>query len=390
METTDDSAIPPDEATQEPAGSGSTWSGFLSAMKRSAVATGKGLKTLYQLSTENSHYLIAVLNGFIGDKLAAREDQYAIQMSFRLDGRDVSIEGLELENRLRGSGKTVVVFVHGLMCDEVIFQDTRFQSTAPLRLGYGLRLEQELGATVLYVRFNSGLHISQNGQMISELLEALVTAHGDQIDRLVIVAHSLGGLVSRSAGHYATRDSKRWVKKLSTVVLIGVPTYGSFLEQAANLTAFILSRIGTFPTLLGGSIIEQRSHGIKDLRFGLMVEQDWAGHPFDERLLTQRTPVDPLPGVDYHIIVGTLQENDDSPVALYFGDGLVGKRSAMGEALFSPVDPLTARGTYKIFPATGHFGILTSTPVGDHVRDVVADTMAPHGKPCAPSPVSKL
>lgn len=345
------------------------------AVGKAVSAMGWGLGSAYRLTTENRHYLNAVLNGFVGDRLAEAGDSLAISMSFRQDGRDVSVDALGLPARLRGAGRTVVVTLHGLMCDEVMFQETRWQSPSPSRPGHGLRLERELGVTVLHVRYNSGLHISENGRALSALLQELVAACGPDLDRLILVAHSMGGLVARSAGYYGTLDGLGWVRRVSTVVLLAVPTQGSYLEQLANLSAFVLHRVGNLYTALGGQIIEQRSHGIRDLRFGFMADEDWRDHPLDDRLKARRTRIPPIEGVDYHVMVGTLGADESSALAIYFGDGLVGKRSAYGEALFRQSDPLAACGSYRVFPSTGHFDILTSTQAGEHVVNVVSQAM---------------
>jgi pimeloyl-ACP methyl ester carboxylesterase len=364
-----------DEASpSEPSG----WSRFLSAVARAAGATGRGFAALYRLSTENAHFLRPVLNGFVGDQLAV--EGQGIHMGFRRDGRNTELDDLDLHRRLVGPGRTVVVMVHGLMCDEVIFSDTRFSSTAPHKPGHGARLEQELGATVLYLRYNSGLHISENGRALAQLLDQLVDHCGQRLSKLVLVGHSMGGLVIRSAGYYGTAEARSWPERLRAMVLISTPQQGSYVEQLANLASFVLHRIPNFYTALSGALIDQRSDGIKDLRFGLMADQDWRDHPYDDRLFAKRTPIELLPGVDYHVLVGTLPENDDSLVARFFGDGLMSKRSAMGrdESQARP-----SRTTYQVFPSMGHFDILIHPDVGHYVTEVVRasleDATSPNG-----------
>lgn len=360
----------PDEvATGDLDDAPSGWSRFLSAVGRAAGATGRGFASLYRMSASNAHFLRPVLNGFLGDQIAA--EGQGIRMSFRVGGHSVEPADLDLDRRLVGPGRTVVVMVHGLMCDEVIFHDTRIQPTAPERPGHGVRLQQELGATVLYLRYNSGLHISENGRALSELLQRLVACAGDRLDRLVLVGHSMGGLVVRSAGYYATENGQDWIERLRAAVLIGSPQHGSYVEQLANLSAFVLHRIPNLYTKLSGAIVDQRSNGIKDLRFGLMAEQDWRDRPYDDRLYVERTVIPPLPGVDYHVLASTLLEDEASPVARYFGDGLMSQLSAKGEALVSTDDPLCSHGSYRVFSDTGHFDILVNPEVGDYVVDMV-------------------
>jgi hypothetical protein len=311
------------------------------------------------------------VGGAVGSEDGAAYGGAAIRMSFRADYRDVDVAELDLGRRLVGAGRTVVVTIHGLMGNEVLFRETRWQSTSPEQPGHGERLARELGATVLHVRYNSGLHISTNGKALSALLQRLVDAHGEDMDRLVLLCHSMGGLVGRSAGYYAQRQQQGWVDKLAAVILIGVPMRGSFLEQFANLTSVVLHRVINFYTRLGARIIDERSDGIKDLRFGLMVDEDWAEHPYDDRLFAHKTIVPPLPGVDYHVIAGSIPKDDRALLSLVFGDGLVGRTSASGDVLFCPDDPHHPCGTVRFFPGTAHLQLLLHPAVGDHVVDLV-------------------
>lgn len=355
----------------------SGWDAFASSMVRAANATGRGLATAARLAQENRHYVLPVLNGFVGDQLAREVPDAAIRMSFRKSGRDVSLAELDLPPHRIGHGRTVVVMLPGLMCDEVIFHDTRWLSSTPPRPGLGERISQEVGAEVLYLRYNTGRHISENGRALSALLQELVDTHGEDIDQLVLLGHSMGGLVIRSAGHYAPQLGHSWVDKLSTVLLVGVPLKGSFVEQLANLTAFVLARVGNLYTTLGAWILQERSDGIKDLRFGLMVDEDWTDHPLDERLFATKTPVPPLPNVRYHVIAGTLPKDGDSALSGLFGDGLVRPGSAAGDALFGPDDPDHPCGTVRFFPGRGHLDLLADPEVGDHVLGLVRQAASP-------------
>jgi len=67
-------------------------------------------------------------------------------------------------------------------------------------------LARTTGVTPLYLRYNSGLHISQNGRALAALLDRLIEQHPG-IDRLTLVGHSMGALIARSAGHYAGAGS---------------------------------------------------------------------------------------------------------------------------------------------------------------------------------------
>ena len=67
---------------------------------------------------------------------------------------------------------------------------------------HGAALADEFGHTPLYLRYNSGRHIAANGEAFAELLETLVSHWPQPVTELVIVGHSMGGLVARSACHH--------------------------------------------------------------------------------------------------------------------------------------------------------------------------------------------
>ena len=378
---------------------------LLSSVGRAAAATSRGATYLARAGQAHQHFFLPVLNGALGDQLAARGDARAIQMSFRRAERDVPVAELGLVEKRQ---KTLV-FMHGLMGDELIWQ-TGFQDDDAHRR-YGPRLVQETGVRCLYVRFNSGLHLSENGQALNELLTELLQAFPEEIGELVLVGHSMGGLIIRSAGYYAalgyglrvkneelarsgetplstSSDEKAqpptlnsqlstlnsanspWLMHLRTIVLLGTPNDGSWLEQNSHFTARLLDRINLFPTRFLSRALNQRSNGIKDLRHSILVEDDWRD-PHANDLLPPRTPVPLLPGVAYHILLGSwLKTGLPSAVRQYFGDGLVGKRSALGGSSFADEANLPPGTTVRMaeFAQQHHGGLLTHPEVLQYLK----------------------
>ncbi len=334
----------------------SFWRSFGKALKRAAIATGRGSAALARLGYENRNYLPAVVNGAVGHLLARSGDRLAIRMSFREGGRDVSPE------ELGDLGGHVAVFVHGLMADDA-YWSRPFGGFE----GFGPMLARERGLTPLYLRYNSGLHISDNGQLLADLLQALVEAHPG-IERLTLAGHSMGGLVARSAGHYGHSSSHTWPRALDSVVLLGAPNDGAYLEQVAHLSAWVLQAIPTLATGIISSVIDTRSDGIKDLRLGLLVEHDWQRPDAATMTLADRTELPLLPGVHYHVAIGTLTQSEDSVLAVYFGDGLVGTNSAIA----------TRRGRggasvrWRVFTRTSHLALVSSPEVQAFVSDALA------------------
>ena len=90
----------------------------LGAVGRAALLPVKGVSYLARLGKAHQHFFLPVLNGALGDQLAARFDARAIRLSFRRGGQDVAVADL----RLTEPHQKTVVYVHGLMGDELIWQ----------------------------------------------------------------------------------------------------------------------------------------------------------------------------------------------------------------------------------------------------------------------------
>jgi pimeloyl-ACP methyl ester carboxylesterase len=364
----------------------------LSTLATTALLPVRGAALLYRAGQAHQHFFQPVLNGALGDQLAVRHDPRAIALSFRRGGHDVAVAELGLSERRQ---KTVV-FIHGLMGDELIWQ-TGFQDAPDGPLRYGPRLAVEAGCRPLYVRYNSGLHISENGRALSQLLTELVATYPEAIGELVLVGHSMGGLLIRSAGYYGSSVNSEpkptakgklkqlptahsslptanapWLAHLRTVFLLGVPHEGSYLEQNGLLVERLLRRINLFPTRFLSEAIARRSNGIKDLGQALLVDADWQ-QPDDPALPRPRTVVPLLPGVRYHVLVGDwLRAGRLQALRDYFGDGLVSAASGRGEVFGDETElpPGTAVRTAR-FAQQHHGGLLYNAEVYQYLRQWV-------------------
>src|SRR5213075_2020262 len=108
-------------------------------------------------------------------------------MSIRRDGRTLSLDRDALAEGFPDATGKVLVLVHGLC-----MSDRQW-----LRRGHdhGAALARDLGYTPVYLHYNSGRHVSENGRELAQLLDQLVSAWPVQIDELVLIGHSMGGLV---------------------------------------------------------------------------------------------------------------------------------------------------------------------------------------------------
>jgi pimeloyl-ACP methyl ester carboxylesterase len=269
---------------------------------------------------------LGAINGMYGNHLADRGHPFALGMAVRRDGADVVLTFDGLAEAFPDATSRIAVFAHGLC--ETDESWGRFRSRDDEhsgRLTYGERLQDELSFTPVHVRYNSGLRISRNGRELAGLLEVLVAGWPTGVEEVVLIGHSMGGLVARSACHYAERDGRRWSDAVRHVFCLGAPHLGADLEKGVNVLAWAFGRLPETRAL--GSYLNARSVGIKDLRYGSCVEEDWCDCDPDEFLRDRCQEVPFLPEANYYFIGATLSEG---PLGSLLGDLLVRTPSASG------------------------------------------------------------
>jgi pimeloyl-ACP methyl ester carboxylesterase len=259
--------------------------------------------------------VLGALNGVYGNHLVDRGNELALGMEIHRPGAEIATDATP----------RIVVFVHGLCETEAAWWLAPRATPAPDRRSYGERLQHELGFTPAYLRYNTGLRVSANGRELARLLEELVDGWPVTVDELVLVGHSMGGLVARSACHYGEKDGHRWTEAVRHVFCLGTPHLGADLEKGANALAWALGRL---PETRGlAAILNARSVGIKDLRYGSCVEEDWCDCEPDEFLRDRCQEVPFLPDANYYFIGAAL---NPGPLGTVLGDLLVRMPSASG------------------------------------------------------------
>ncbi|GAB3107068.1 hypothetical protein GCM10027055_02180 [Janibacter alkaliphilus] len=278
--------------------------------------------------------LMALLHGFHGDKLAAQGSAVSYPMTLRRSGRDIPVTAEGLATAYPEATGTVVVFVHGFIGTEQMWKrrpDGDDPDATPH--SYGRRLEDELDVSSVWVRYNTGLRVSTNGAQLRALLRGLHAAWPVPITRIVLVGHSMGGLVAHSALAQAEADEP-WVQATTDTITLGTPHHGTPLERSANAVAGGLAT--SERTRWAADIIRYRSDGIRDMRHGNLVDADWSGHDPEEPG-DRRTGARPHPHVAHLAVVATVARDPDSRRARWFGDLVVGADSARGLGRSEPV-----------------------------------------------------
>jgi hypothetical protein len=140
----------------------------------------------------------AAINGVYGDHLAATGNPLAIPMRMRRDGLPLTLSRAELAAAIPRAGSRVLVLVHGLCTNDLQWR----------RHGHdhGTALARDLGYTPIYLHYNSGRHVAENGDEFASKLETLVAQWPVHIDAPPASTH-----LSR---HTAPRRSARATRQL--------------------------------------------------------------------------------------------------------------------------------------------------------------------------------
>jgi pimeloyl-ACP methyl ester carboxylesterase len=304
--------------------------------------------------------LAAIAHGLLADlpELAPPLD---LPLTLREDRRTVPLEPAAVAAAYPDASSQVVVFLHGLVEDETIWDTS---ADRPDRVCLPATFAQH-GYTPVRVRYGTGAPIGRNGAALDELLHELFALWPRPVERLVLVGHSMGGLVARSACARAVERGHGWTEPLEHIAYLGAPHFGSGLEQVVHRTS---ERFGTVPEIRPFiDILERRSPGVRDLRHGTLTHQV-------EELLDAIEPAADEPwleGVDHHLVVGRLHRDERHPVNRILGDLLVTASSATGRGSDRRID---GERVHILSVPANHFAMCWHPEVADHlVRHVTGE-----------------
>jgi pimeloyl-ACP methyl ester carboxylesterase len=253
----------------------------------------------------------SAVNGVCGDYLLRTGNPLAIDMSLRFRSRPVNVRDpmtvFEQHSDVTRTSKTLLVLVHGLCMNDQHWNRGGHD--------HGAALAEELGYLPLYLRYNSGAQIASNGQAFAELLETLISNWPLPLEELVIMGHSMGGLVARSACHQGRLAGHTWLKHLGKLVFLGTPHLGAPLERGGHGLEFVMD-LSPYSMPLT-RISRARSAGINDLRRGTVS--------------TAQQDVPLPPGVKCYALAAARAAKRSTLSERLVGDGLVPLNSALGQ-----------------------------------------------------------
>jgi pimeloyl-ACP methyl ester carboxylesterase len=276
-----------------------------------AAHSGKASVDAYA-DTPRGHFTMSALNGFWGDRLVVERAALAPAMSIRTHGgtlrRMPGNVAHDAAASLPGPTGRLVLFLHGLCESDRYWWYGSERTWGDPDVTYGSLLRREREWTPLYMHYNTGLHISENGRLLAGYLETLVDRWPVPVTEIALVGHSMGGLIVRAAAHIADERGLTWVRALRHVVGLGTPHLGAPLERFVNAGTHAMTRLPETTPI--ATWLNRRSVGIKDLRHGSVLEADWTGFDPDDPL-DRVSAATLMPGVAYSMVSATLGQRPD-------------------------------------------------------------------------------
>jgi pimeloyl-ACP methyl ester carboxylesterase len=321
------------------------------------TALGIGLDMGMTVNQRSADSIQAFVNGLWGDDLGRHEESVGISMGIRdRQGAPVRI-GPEIAAAFPEATGRLVVLVHGLVETE------RSWNGKDTGSGLSQAIDIHPALTPVSIRYNTGLRVSANGSELASLLDEVHRHWPVPVESIALVGHSMGGLVVRSAITAAREAGQHWVNQIDDVVTLGSPHRGTPLEKLVNVASWGLSK--TPETRPLADFLNTRSVGIKDLRFGAIVDDDWVG--VDPDALLDNTVGDHSlpPDVNTHFVAGVVTSDPAHPIGLIAGDLWVRAASGTGGEALEPTNVVVLGGV-------NHFDLCHDPTVIDHVMGWLA------------------
>ncbi len=262
-------------------------------------------------SSREREAVVAALNGVLGDHLHASGNPLATVMGFCSNGQALTLQPATLRAALPAATGRVLVLMHGLCMNDL--QWTRDGHD------HGAALALEAGYTPVYLRYNTGRPVHANGAEFADRVDQLLAAWPVPLERVVLLCHSMGGLVARSALHQAKLAGQAWVGQVDDAVFLGTPHHGAPLERAGHGLDIVLGAAPYAAPL--ARLGKLRSAGITDLRHGQLLPT-----PRGQGQVHVPLPAQPR----CHAVAASTDTQAGGLKGRLLGDGLVRVDSALG------------------------------------------------------------
>lgn len=308
--------------------------------------------------TNEREAIRATLNGVIGDYLEENKNPLATKMEFRNEGIAISLDAENIKKTYKNVNGKILLMLHGSCMNDIQWTQKDHN--------HGKLLSEELGKTPVYLNYNSGLHVSDNGKKLNELLENLVFNWPVPVEEISILGHSMGGLIARSTLHYGEKQDKFWTKYLKKIIFIGTPHHGAPLEKAGNIIDVVLETIPySRPFAKLGKI---RSAGVTDLRYGNIVDEDWQHQDRFKLQRDKRQHIKLPEQIECYGIAGVVGKKTASISSGLLGDKMVRVKSALGKHGKKSKNLLFKKEHTFIAYETSHIELLSNLKIYEKMK----------------------
>lgn len=253
----------------------------------------------------------SAINGVFGDHLTATRNPMQVRMNLYTNGQPLAADQSALMAQFPDAQNHLIVFVHGLCCNEDSWQ-MYYNPSEPATRPYGDKLQDEFPVTSLYLRYNTGRNIDANARQFKRMLNKLVRNWPVAVEGITLVGHSMGGLVSRAVVEALTDDDIILKRAIRDVVCLGSPHAGAPLARLAAAGEQLFGKFELSKPI--GRVLGVRSRGIRDLKDGLGALQTRDGQE-----------------VMFHLVGSTIGDHTSSWLNTTVGDGLVTPDSALAD-----------------------------------------------------------
>lgn len=278
---------------------------------------------------DSGRLAVAALNGLWGDRMQRQYDALALPIALRVAGADVELTAAGVARAFPDATGDLAVFVHGLCETEHSWALAAERHHGEPSVTYGSLLQDDLGITPVFLRYNTGACLDDSARALAELMEQVVAVWPVPVEQVVLVGHSMGGLVIRGACHTGAEAGHSWTEAVRHVFCLGSPHLGARLERGVDAAATALQRLPE--TRPAARWLDSRSAGVKDLRYGVCLADDERDHTEAARFVRHRRDEVPfLPHAAYYFVSATLARDPDHPAAGMIGDLFVHPSSAAG------------------------------------------------------------